>query len=284
MKAILMIAIMAVLMMTAFAVPMALAEEDNTSVETGDDSDASSDAIALYDDTSNLPVDTVISPAPETTSTDSTIESEAEEDMAEESVSAGAIAKNRIQNWFTFNQEKKAELELKLAKLRLVQAKIAAKNGNEVAMEKAIESHNRLIERVQTRLSAIDGASDEESVKNSATKLVGLERAIQVHEARINKLNQILANENLTAEQRAKIEAKISNAEEVTAKLSAAQAAKQEQIKTKLMAVTGMTEEEAGALISEKIETLREKVKARAAEKLSEESDETEEVQTETSE
>jgi len=118
-------------------------------------------------------------------------------------------------------------------------------------MEKAIEAHNRIIERVQQRINSIDGESTKQGIRNSETKLVGLERAIQVHEARIAKLNEILASENLTDEQRLRVQAKIEQAENNTAHLNEVKDAKEDKLKTRLMAVSNMTEEEADAEIQE---------------------------------
>ena len=159
-------------------------------------------------------------------------------------VSAGTIAWKQIGLWFTFNQEKKAQKELELARLRLIQARNAAKNGNMDAMQKALDAHDKLINRVQDRINAIDGKGDAKSVRDSATKLIGLERAIQVHEARIAKLTNLLANENLTDQQKTVIANRLSKAENNTAKLNELEVKKKEQISIKLRAVTNLTEEQ----------------------------------------
>ncbi len=197
--------------------------------------------------------DSVISPAPSSeTSTDIDAETVAAlNDELDESVSPLRIGWENIKLGFTFNNEKKAIQELKIARLRLVQARIAARNNDTEAMQNALEAHNRILERVQSRVNAIDGASDEEGALLAAGKLVGLERAIEVHEARISKLNEILASENLTEDQRAKIEKHLEQAENNTAQLRALEAEKKERIKTRLRAVGNMTDEEADAEIEE---------------------------------
>ena len=239
-------------LMAAFAVPMALAEDN--------DSD-SSDAIALYNDTSNITEGLVISPGPSTETTETAAELDAEENAT---IGFGDIFMNRVQTWFTWNQEKKVELELKLAKMRLIQAKIAAKNNNTEAMEKALEAHEEIMNRIQERMSKLDGASDINGLNNSAVKLIGLERAIQVHEARINRFNLMLENANLTDEQRTRIESKISKAEGVTSKLQELSDEKQDRIKIKLMAVGNLTEDEANQIIEQR----HEKIENRVQEKL----------------
>jgi hypothetical protein len=225
-------------MALVFAMPFVLAENE-TLVETNETSE-----------------ETVIAPAPDatapvdTTTVDAETVAEINDDL-NESVSGMRIGWERVKLGLTFNNEKKAMQELKLARLRLIQARIAAKNGNEVAMTKALEAHERLIERVKKRVNAIDGASDNESARLAAAKLVGLERAIEVHEARISKLSELLASENLTEQQRAVVEQRLAKAEENTAKLKEVQAAKKESIKTKLRAVTNMTEDEVESAIEE---------------------------------
>lgn len=245
---------MAVLMLAVFAVPLALAEED----------------VVVTDGADITATDAVATNAAEITSADAEINQELDTSLNEE-VSGGKVAWKQIQLWLTFKQEKKAERELDLARLRLIQARVAAKNGNEKAMEKAIEAHNKLIEKVKTRVNAIDGASDETGVKNTAVKLVGIERAIQVHEARIERLNVLLQNENLTQKQKEKVQMQIEKAQSVTEKLMQIESTKKEQVKTRLMAVKGMTEEEADAAI-EKLEIksgeLADKIRERAKEKL----------------
>lgn len=191
-------------------------------------------------------------------------ETEAELEL-DEDAGAGKIAWKQMQLWFTFNQERKLEREMDLARLRLIQAKIAAKNNNSAAMEKALEAHDRILERARRRMEAIKLVSDAKGIDATALKIVGLERAIQVHEKRIAFISNVLANANLTEAQREKLEARLAKVENVTAKLGELNQAKQEQIKTRLMAVKNMTEDEAEKLIEQK----RAKIKSRIKEKLS---------------
>jgi len=189
--------------MFALAAPMVLAED-------------SSDAISLYDDTSNLSEGMVISPASEVTSEETETELELNEDVGE-----GKIAWKQFRLWFTFNQETKAQGELELARLRLIQAKVAAQNNNSVAMEKALEAHERIMNRVKTRV-------------NASTKLVGLERAIQVHERRIAYMTNVLETANLSDVQKARIETKLEAMKQNSEDLTALQERKMEQIKERL--------------------------------------------------
>ena len=211
-------------------------------------------AVLAEETASDSTDDSVITPAPTEDTTTAPLDAETEAEInGELDESAGAVKMGweNAKLWFTFNNEKKAMQELRIAKLRLIQAKVAAQNNNTVAMEKALEAHNRILERVQARINAIDGASTDEGARNAATKLVAMQKAIEVHEARISKLNAILASENLTDEQRAKLEERLGQAQNNTAHLKEVQAEKKEKIKTKLRAVTNMTEEEADAAIED---------------------------------
>jgi DNA repair exonuclease SbcCD ATPase subunit len=101
----------------------------------------------------------------------------------------------------------------------------------------------------------MNGDSTEKGAKKSAEKLVGLDRAIEVHEARIQKFKDLIAGDsNLTEEQIEEIEAKITQAENNTEHLKDVQEAKREKLKTKLMAVGNLSEDEA----EEELEELEE--------------------------
>jgi len=199
-------------------------------------------------------------------------------DELNESVNAVDTTLARIGIWFTFNQEKKAEKELKLARLELIKAKIAALNNNTKAMEKALTAHDRIIAKIQERINAIDGKAAKEGVQNSISKLVGLEMAIEIHEARIVKLNEILASANLTEEQIAKMQARLDQAVNNTAHLKEVEAAKIDKLTTRLMAISNMTEEEVAAQIQEikdaqnlsAVKELVKEIKSARAEKIQE--------------
>lgn len=166
-----------------------------------------------------------------------------------ESVSGGQIAWKQFKLWFTFNQEKKIEGELDLARLRLIQARVAAKNNKSEALTNALDAHEKIMDRVQQQMNKLGNSSDGSKLNASATRLVGLERAIRVHELRINFLNSTLQNANLTDAQRAKIEDKMTKAENVTAKLNDLKQAKIDKLKTKLMAVANLTDEQVNKVL-----------------------------------
>jgi hypothetical protein len=259
MKAQITIALMAVMIIAAFALPMALAE-DNGSV-----SDDSSAAIALYNDTSNVSPGLVISPGPVNTE-ETNITPEMQDEAAVDdnaTVQFGQIGWNSFKLWFTWNQEKRAEIELELARLRLIQARVAAKNNNTDAMEKALDAHEKIMERLNETMAKLDGASDMRGLNSSALKLVALERAIQVHELKIGRLTDLLDKINLTDDQRVKIENRISHVENVTARLRDLNQARMEKIKTKIMAVGNMTDEQAGKFIEQRQEAIKNRVEQR---------------------
>lgn len=201
MKTILIIGL-AFMMMFALAVPMALAEDNEIgNITEIDEVPNNLTASDVSDDVNYESSDTT----PMLISENPTDSQEAEDN---ETASTRAIISNRVRTWFTFNQEKKAELELKLADLRLIQAKIAARNNDTEAMNKALEAHERLINKIEERIA---GMKDK--------NVTGLQNAIAVHTMRLNKLQDILANANLTDSQRAKLQNKIIHLQNVTTKL-----------------------------------------------------------------
>lgn len=142
---------------------------------------------------------TLITPNPE-------VMSEAENSLNENVTNFG-LFRERARLFFTFNKEKRAERELRLAALLLNRARIAAKNNNTRAMEKAIEEHNRIMERVRNRIEDIN----KQNI--SSEKLKRLDRAIEVHEARIERFNQRLEDENLSQQQKDNIEKMLNNSQ-----------------------------------------------------------------------
>lgn len=169
------------------------------------------------------------------------------DDSLNESVSGWSIAKQTMSVWVTRNQEKKAEKELDLARMRLIQARVAAQNNNTEAMEKALEAHNRVLSRVQNRVKAIEGSNESEN----AEKLVGLDRAIEVHQIRINRTVQQLEATNLSVQQQERLRSAISKAEESVQNLQNVQEAQMERVRTRMMALSNMSEDEVEATISE---------------------------------
>ena len=227
-KQVMLMAILGMALMLS-AMSFVMAEDNSSNV---------SDAIALYNDTSNLSEGIVISPAP--------IQDELNET---EDVSSGKIGWEQLKIMLTFNQEKKAEMELKLAELRLIQARHAAKNNNTEAMQKAMDAHDRIIQRIQDRVQKMESKNDANSTRERLGGLVGLERAIQVHEEKVAKLGELLNNSNLTEDQRSKIEERMLRAQNNTNHLQEIEVEKSDKLKTKLMAVANLTEEQAQAAI-----------------------------------
>jgi hypothetical protein len=198
--------------------------------------------------------------SPPVESNNSIIEEELE---MNESVSSGTILGQQLKIWFTFNQESKLEQQMKLARLRLIQANIAAKNNNSIAMEKALEAHERIMNKINESISKLEGKIDLKGLNNSAVKLIALERAIQVHELRVEHLQYVLSNSNLTDQQREILENKLEKAQNNTNHLVEISENKKDNIKTKLMAVGNLTEEQAELIMEQKQEKVEQQIQQR---------------------
>jgi hypothetical protein len=188
-------------------------------------------------------------------------------DNFNESASSWNIAWEQLKIMLTFNPEKKAELQLRLADLRLNQAKIAADDNNTEAMQKALDAHDKLITQIQDEIQKMNSANNTNSTRESIVGLVGLERAIQVHEARITRLNKLLSSSNLTADEKAKIEVRITQVQNNTAQLTSIASQKENKLKTKLMEIGNFTEAQAQQAInslrsSQNMSQLRQNVQA----------------------
>jgi len=203
---------------------------------------------------SNVSEGTLISPNPisENASADQTAVADVNDNL-NESVSAGSLFMERVKLWFTFNAEKKVEQELKIARLELVIANHASKNNNSDAMEKAIDAHDKLIAKMQEQMASIR----EKAAKLNKTdeKLTALDRAIEVHGLIVAKLQNILANANLTANQTAKIEARLEKSLNNTEHLKEVQSAKIEKINEKIQNISEKIDK-----VKEKIQNISEKI------------------------
>lgn len=156
-------------------------------------------------------------------------------------ISSGKVFWKGVGLWFTFNQEKKMEREMELAQLRLQQAEFAAENNLTKKAEKSLEAYNRLVQKANKRSQLIQSKDANASIE----KLAAMDQAILAHQARIEKLSNLLLNGNLTEEQKAKLQLKISHARNVTLHLQEVQSEKEEKLKTRIMAQQNLTEKEA---------------------------------------
>jgi ATP-dependent Zn protease len=114
------------------------------------------------------------------------------------------------------------------------------------------------MDRVRNRVEKMNFQDSNLSVP--AKKLVGLERAIEVHEKRIAFLNQTLVNENLTEKQKEVIERRLEHAQNVTNKLVEINEDKKDKLVTKIMAKQNLTQEQVEAIFQLKKQN-RERIK-----------------------
>lgn len=180
-----------------------------------------------------------------------------------ESTNGMAILGQQIKVWFTFNKENRIDAELKLARLRLIQANIAARNNNTVAMQKALEAHERIISRVQVQLGKLDGNQRFEELNNTAYRLVALERAIEVHQRRITFIQDMLNNSNLTQQEIAVLEMRLEKAQNNTAHLIQVSEDKKDNMTQRIMELRNITEEEASAIVEQRQERIEDRLETR---------------------
>ncbi len=210
----------AIMLVATFAASMVLAE-DNVTNNTGS--------------TNN----TVLASAT-VDSLDTEINLELDESLNED-VSGTKVGWKKFQLWLTFNKEKKADKELELARYLLIQAKIAAQNGDQAAVDAAMTAHDKLMASIKARVNSIATSTSDIGIK----RFNAMEQAIQVHEATVERLQNLIANGNLTEEQIAKIEARLNRTQRLVTQLTEIQAVKRENMITQIMAIKNLTREEA---------------------------------------
>jgi hypothetical protein len=153
---------------------------------------------------------------------------------------------------FIFNQERKAQFELKLADLKLLELRKMAEKGNTKAMERIQTRHDILVEKTQARLAAIQEDTTEARAMIAAANVIGLEMNLKSHENRIEVLKDILAEKNLSEEARTAIESAVDKMENKTSAMEQKIEEKKDKIQTRLRAITEKNESE----VRDKIEKL----------------------------
>jgi len=166
-----------------------------------------------------------------------------------EDVSGGKIIMTQVRLWFTFNQEDKISGEINLARLRLIQAKIAAKNGDSKAVENAITSHETNMERVKEKMNDLGSSENTQDLNKYAAKLVRLENVVSAHEKRINYIGEVIETSNLSESQKVQVMAQVQSMEKNMGELKNLQERKTDSLRIRIQVAQGITSEEANKVI-----------------------------------
>jgi len=87
----------------------------------------------------------------------------------------------RLRTNLALNNEKKAELEIANAEERVAEAAVMAKKGNLKGLEKALEVHERNMQRAQKAINKMDSNGDEESAKADLERTIRIQNKLEAH-------------------------------------------------------------------------------------------------------
>ena len=163
----------------------------------------------------------------------------------DETVSGFKYGWEKFKMNFIRNQTLRVEMELKLAKWKIAEAKFAMRDGDVDRAERAMEAHDAILERLQERISKMENKS----------LTPGLNRALQAHEERLANLTLLLENANLTEKQREKVTERISKIEDNNQKLENVQLKIEERRGEKIKKIENMSQgiQASGDKIQERI-------------------------------
>lgn len=162
-----------------------------------------------------------------------------------ETVTTAQLRRARWQMWFTFNKERKAERQLELAEMELIRARMAALKNDSKTLHAALKNHEELLEKVRNTVQNRREKSTEQGLNESATWLTGIDRAVEVHENKITRLNLLISEgTNLTEDEISLIQERINQTQQTIEHLKTVQTEQGERLKTKFMAVENLTEEQ----------------------------------------
>ena len=167
----------------------------------------------------------------------------------------------------TFNKEKRAEKQLEIAQKRLLEMKkMIAKNKLQQA-EKLQARYEERIQRANEILQGLQEDGSQAAILANAKNIAKLQNRIENHEMAIEALKNVIAEKNMTDEQKAKLEAVLESMENKTEAMKANAEQRQDKIKDRLRAVTNKSESEVDALLknatNSELEQAREKIAAR---------------------
>jgi len=186
------------------------------------------------------------------TNTEDSVIAPASVEETNETVTPAQLRRARWQIWFTFNKERKAERQLRLAEMELIRARMAAMKNDSKTLHEALKNQEDLLEKVRKTVQNRREKNTEEGINQTTTWLTGIDRAIEVHENKITRLNLLISEgTNLTEEQISLIQEKINQTQEVIGHLKEVQTQQGERIKTKFMAMENLTEEQADAQLNQ---------------------------------
>lgn len=145
---------------------------------------------------------------------------------------------------FTFNEQKKVEKRFNYANERLLEAKETAEKGSSEGTEKALNAHNKIMEKIGKSVNKSEEGESAEEINNSLDRAVGLQRAIEVHEYKTEVLQEKLS-ENISEEKREAIERALNNTKKSTQVLKRNLERKTQNTATRFRAVSEMNESRA---------------------------------------
>lgn len=156
----------------------------------------------------------------------------------------------RLALGLTFNKEKRAQKELDIAQKRLLEMKkMIAKNKLQQA-ERLQAAYEERIQKASDLLAQIKENGNQATIVAGAKSLALLQGKVQNHEMAIEALKNVLAEKNLTDEQKAKLEFVLERMENKTDDMKDKAEQRQEKIKDRLRAVTNKSESEVDAILN----------------------------------
>lgn len=180
------------------------------------------------------------------TQTNESVIAPAPTEETNETVTPVQLRRARWQIWFTFNKERKAERQLQLAEMELIRARMAALKNDSKTLREALKNHEALLEKVRNTVQNKREKNTEEGLNESTTWLTGINRAIEVHENKITRLNLLITEgTNLSEDQISQIQQRINQTQQVIEHLKTVQANQNERVKKRFMAIENLTEEQA---------------------------------------
>ena len=172
--------------------------------------------------------------------------------ISEKKDSSTNVFWDEVKMKYTFNKQKKAEIALKIADKRALQAGQLTEKGKYTEAKELVKKHKEAVEKAEKYNEDVAQDGDAESVKQALRETVMMQEKLEIHKEKFILVHSRILerqSEKISEEKLTHLEEVFSNIEEKSLEAENRIAQKQENLIARYKILTGATDEEVNSLI-----------------------------------
>lgn len=165
----------------------------------------------------------------------------------EEVTDSSGIFWNQLQRSFTFNKQNKAEISMKIADKRMLQAEEHFQKGDFNKAKVAKQNHEKAMVKAEAYIEDLIENGNEESVRKALARTIMMQNRIETHNEKSLEIHARILENNagqMTEEQLSHLEEVFGGIQERSEIAEAKMVQQQENLRARYKVLTGMTDEE----------------------------------------